>query len=196
MFAQNQSNELLAQAEQQQTKLVAEFGLSKNQWWLDQCDQLIAEMALSKFNQCLIVNADFSNAYSFAHGVLVLTQNLMQNINNSDQLAHIMAHEHAHLVLNHHQKAMIMVKNPPTFFTKSRLKKFYRKLELEADQAATELLLELNRDAKQIHYYLMRVKPLMDESTNDHEKLNDRIQHNDLPAEKIDSEWLLHRSNH
>ncbi len=188
-FLQSQPNELFTQAIQQQTKLVEKFGLVENKWWQDRCDQLIAQMTLSGFNRCLMVDADFANAYSLAHGVLILTKGLLLNINNNDQLAHIMAHEHAHLALKHHYLALQMVKNPPTFFTKSRLKKFYRKIEQEADQQADIVLMAHGKDPKQIHHYLLRIEHNTEEHSNDHQKLKNRIQRNNLPDEVIETFW-------
>jgi len=189
VLSQNQSDVLITEAKQQQAKLIDQFGLSKNQWWLDQCHQLIAEMSLFEFKDCIIIDADFPNAYSLAHGSLILTKGLMKNLNNSDQLAHVMAHEHAHLTMNHHQQAMQMVKNPPTFFTKSRLKKFYRQIEQQADIQSDEVLMAHGKDPKQIHHYLLRLENSMDEASNDHEKIQARIQRRDLPKEVIDVQW-------
>ncbi len=190
VLSKNQPTKLLNLAEQQQQKLVEKFGLLENQKWLKRCDQLMTTLSLSEFNQCFIIDADFANAYSLANGVLILTKGLMQNIKNDDQLAHIMSHEHAHLVLNHHHQAMQMVNNPPTFFTKSRLKKFYRQLESAADQAATERMLELKRDPLQIHHYLLRIEKNSKEDSSDHQKIKDRIQRNDLPDEVLETFWL------
>ena len=194
-FVGAKKGELAEQAVQQQQELVEKYGLVDNQWWLDQCHHLIEQMQLSKFSKCLIIDAEFANAYSLAHGVLILTKGLLLNINNNDQLAYIMAHEHAHLSLEHHQQAMQMVKNPPTFFTKSRLKKFYRKMEQQADEAADEMLTANHKDAKQIHHYLIRIDRSMKESSSDHKKLNQRIQRYNLPQELIDDQWQSMQNN-
>ncbi len=184
-----QPNDLFKQAALQQQKMIEKYGLVDHPWWQQQCDHLIDQMQLNRFDDCLIIGADFANAYSLAHGVLLLTKGLLLNINNSDQLAHIMAHEHAHLELNHHQQAMEMVNNPPTFFTKSRLKKFYRKIEHEADEVADEKLDAQQKDAKQIHHYLIRIESQIQESSSDHQKISQRIVRKNLPPEWIDEQW-------
>ena len=176
-------------AERQQQKLIEAYGLSQHPAWQEKCDAMLAALGLVEFTQCLIIKASFANAYSLAHGTVILTEGLLQNINNDDQLAHILAHEHAHLKLNHHQQAEQMINNPPKLFTKSRIKKFYRDIELQADQAADELLIRLQRDPLQINHYLLRIEQTTKEHSNDHPKLKQRIQRNDLTDEVIESFW-------
>jgi len=180
---------LLNAARQQQDQLVEQFGLADVPFWQQSCDQQIAALHLSAFESCQIINAGFANAYSLAHGVVILTSGLMRQINNDDQLAHVLAHEHAHLTMNHHQQAQALVNDPPMLFTKSRIKKFYRKIEQQADEAATEWLKQQHRDALQIHHYLRRVELSTTEQSADHEQLQNRIQRTNLPEENIDPRW-------
>ncbi len=177
-------------AERQQLKLIETYGLSQHPAWQEKCDAIVAALKLIEFTQCLIIKASFANAYSLAHGTVILTEGLLQNINNDDQLAHILAHEHAHLKLNHHQQAEQLINNPPKLFTKSRIKKFYRDIEQQADQAADELLVRLQRDPLQINHYLLRIEQTTKEHSNDHPKLKHRIQRNGLPNEVLESFWL------
>lgn len=190
LWAVTDTETLHQDAQQQQQKLIDKYGLLENNQWSDSCDRLLAKLLLKSFKQCLIIDAEFPNAYSLAHGVVILTRGLLENIRNDDQLAHMLAHEHAHLSLNHHQQAMQMVKNPPKLFTKSRIKKFYRQIEREADEEADKVLLQHNFDPKQIHHYLMRIEKLIKESSADHEKLQDRIRRNNLPPELVEKHWV------
>lgn len=180
---------LVQDAKKQQQLLVEKHGLSQQAKWLSECQVMINKLGLEKFQSCVVLAADFANAYSLAHGVVILTEGLLANINNDDQLAHVLAHEHAHLALKHHQQAQQMVLNPPVFFTKSRLKKFYRQIEQDADQAANELLVKQQMDHLQIHHYLLRIEPTLAERSADHEKLTNRIQRKNLPPEKFDPWW-------
>ena len=180
---------LIENAKIQQQKLINSYGLSQQPKWQKKCHKLIAELELLEFNQCLVINATFAKAYSLAHGSVVLTEGLLKNIKNDDQLAHVLAHEHAHLTLKHHQQAQQLVENPPKFFTKSRIKKFYRNIEQQADQSADGLLSQQQRDPLQVHHYLIRIEKNTQERSNDHHKLKDRIQRDGLTDEKIESFW-------
>lgn len=189
-FANDSDVELMREAQKQQQKLLDQYGLVENKQWQQSCDVLIETLVLKQFSQCQIIGAEFPNAYSLAHGVVILTQGLFINIRNDDQLAHVLAHEHAHMMLNHHRQAMQMVMNPPKLFTKSRIRKFYRQIEREADEEADKILMQHNFDPKQVHHYLIRIAELIDESSNDHEKLENRIQKRGLPVEKLQIEWV------
>lgn len=181
---------LLESAKKQEAQLVKTYGFYENQLWQRKCDELLIDLALKQFKRCLIIGADFANAYSLAHGHVILTKGLLVNIRNDDQLAHILTHEHAHMELNHHQQAQAMVNNPPKFFTKSRIKKFYRQLEKEADEYADECLSKHHRDPLQIQHYLLRINTQGDERSSDHTQLKRRIKPKNLPAEVIASDWL------
>ena len=193
-LAANINNEsrlkLLENAQQQQQKLLDSYGISQHVAWQEKCYQLIESLELSQFNQCLIIKASFANAYSLAHGTVILTEGLLKNINNDDQLAHILAHEHAHLELSHHQQTQQLLNKPPKLFTKSRIKQFYRNIELLADQTADELLKAHQLDWLQIHHYLLRIEQNTVEHSNDHQKFKQRIHRNGLPAEKTESFWV------
>ncbi len=183
------ASDLRQDALHQQRLLLEKHGVSQQVKWQKKCENMVASLALVKFKKCLVLAADHANAYSLAHGVVMLTEGLLHNINNDHQLAHVLAHEHAHLVLKHHQQAQQKVQNPPTFFTKSRLKKFYRQIETEADQAANETLIEHHLDPLQIHHYYLRIEQQTKERSADHEKLKNRIQRKNLPPEFKDQWW-------
>ncbi len=183
---------LIIDAQRQQQKLIESHGHSQQVKWVEKCHHMIKSMQLIQFKDCFVIKATFANAYSLAHGTVILTEGLLKNINNDDQLAHILAHEHAHLVLNHHQQAQNLVNNPPKFFTKSRIKKFYRNIEQQADQAADQWLIDLNLDHLQVNHYLMRIEKTSKEHSNDHQKLKQRIQRSDLPEEMVESFWTNH----
>jgi len=181
---------LVESAEQQQSKLIKTYGLSQKYRWQNKCDEMIQALQLDRFKQCLVIKATFANAYSLAHGSVILTEGLLDHINNDDQFAHVLAHEHAHLTLKHHQQAAQLVKNPPKLFTKSRIKKFYRRIEEEADKAADQLLIQQQREPLQVHHYLLRIEQNTTEHSNDHQKLKHRIQRNGLPVETLEIFWI------
>jgi hypothetical protein len=183
------SQRLRADADQQQQQLIERHGLHPNPLWQSKCQTLIRQLSLNRFTACLVLTADHANAYALANGTVMLTQGLLSHIKNDHQLAHVLAHEHAHLRLNHHQLAAQKMLDPPTFFTKSRLKKFYRQLEQDADQDANEWLLQRQMDPAQIHHYYLRIEPLVRDKKADHDKLADRIQRRGLPPEIIDPWW-------
>lgn len=193
--AESVKEKLIAQANQQQQQLIQRYGLSDNQAATQACNDLIAQLALRQFKSCQIIQASFANAFSAANGRLILTEGLLQELRNPDQLAHILAHEYAHLLLQHHQQAHELVNNPPVFFTKSRIKKFYRKIELEADDWANQHLPKHGFDAAQIHHYLLRLANTSKEHSDDHLPLSKRIKKHGLPPEKTAAVWLseLHR---
>lgn len=183
------SQRLLTDAAAQQKQLLARHGLHPDPRWQRRCQQLIADLSLVRFTACEVLAAEHANAYALANGVVLLTRGLLSQIRNDHQLAHVLAHEHAHLLLGHHLKAAQKVLDPPTFFTKSRLKKFYRQLEQDADQAADEWLLQQHMDPAQIHHYYLRIEPLLRDKKSDHDKLADRIQRSALPPEIFDEWW-------
>lgn len=186
---QTSGGQLIDDAVTQQQQLVDKYGLINSKQLQNKCDDLIQQLMLKEFKSCLLLNADFANAYSLANHNVILTKGLLTHIRNDDQLAHILAHEHAHLVLKHHQLAQELVKNPPKLFTKSRIKKFYRKIEQEADGSADKLLKKLDRDYLQVQHYLKRVQKSYKERSKDHAKLKNRIIKGALPSEQIDSFW-------
>lgn len=186
------SDELMDSARAQQQQLTDRYGLAGVPFWQQACDRQISALQLTAFEACVIIDAGFANAWSLAHGVVILTTGLLQQVNNPDQLAHILAHEHAHLTLRHHQQAQALVNDPPVLFTKSRIKKFYRDIEREADQAADRWLRQHQRDHLQIHHYYRRLEQSLDEQSADHDKLQDRMIRTGLPDEVIDLEWQQH----
>jgi hypothetical protein len=187
-----QADELLSSARTQQQQLIERYGLARVPFWQQACDHELEVLKLSEFEACIIIDAGFANAWSLAHGVVILTAGLLQQVRNPDQLAHILAHEHAHLTLRHHQQAAQLVQDPPLFFTKSRIKKFYRQIEREADEAADQWLRQHQRDPLQIQHYFLRLEQLLDEQSADHDKLRDRIRRTGLPAEVIVADWHNH----
>ena len=54
----------------------------------------------------------------------MITLGLLLKTQNPDQLAHVLAHEQAHITLNHHQSLAEFMRKPPVFFPKKKLKKY------------------------------------------------------------------------
>ncbi len=182
--------DLRQHATKQQQQLINQYGLSQNLHATTVCNQLMTELELIAFESCQIIQAPFANAYSTANGELILTEGLLTALRNPDQLAHILAHEYAHLHLKHHRRAYDMVKDPPVFFTKSRIKKFYRQIESAADDWADQHLPLHGFDPLQINHYLIRITQTAPEKSNDHEPLSDRIKRHNLPKEVVAADWL------
>ena len=177
------------QARQQVQQLITEHGVLADSGWYRRCQTWVERLALTQFKRCLIINAPFANAYASAAGDLVLTRGLLKHINNDHQLAHILAHEHAHLLLDHHQQTQVMLADPPVFFTKTKIKKFYRQLEQQADDAAHDTLVENQLDPSQINHLWQRLAQITSEHGRTHASLKQRQQSGELQPEMIDSWW-------
>jgi|GEM_PF-2301594 len=177
------------QAQQQVQQLVDKHGELSGSGWHRRCQSWVTRLALTRFQRCVIIDAPFANAYASAAGDLVLTRGLLEHINNDHQLAHILAHEHAHLLLNHHQQTQAMLADPPVFFTKTKIKKFYRKLEQQADDAAHKTLVEIQLDPSQINHLWQRLAQTTSEHSHTHTRLKQRQQSGELHPEMIDPWW-------
>ena len=181
---------LSTQAQQQQQALIERHGRNCSTTWHQRCADMLLDLDLNQIKHCIIINSERANAYALANGNLILTQGLIQATRNPDQLAHVLAHEHAHLVLNHHQQTAELLQNPPTFFTKTKIKKHHRRIELAADAHADAHLLKHQMDPKQINHYLLRLDPDTQKRSVSHPRLSQRLDATNLPSEEIDPEWL------
>ena len=114
---------------------------------------------------------------------------MMLKINNQHQWAAILAHENAHVVLQHYLIMLKKLKKPGIFFPKSRIKKMMKRHETEADLWSEQQLKYNNMEYSQISYFFERVKALKSKEKNTHLKLSNRIKH-PKNSEIIDKELI------
>lgn len=121
------------------------------------CLALALILQFEQINQCKIIRSKSINAYVLANGHVYLTSALMHNINNSHQWAAILAHENAHLALNHYAEMLQTYQKPGFFFPKAKLKKMRQKQEQQADDWSRKRLEQGGFDNQQIYYFMQRV---------------------------------------
>lgn len=137
--------------------------------FVERCQQILDQLQITVFSHCGLLRSPSVNAYSFADNHLYLASGLIKRFNNDHQLAHVIAHEAAHLQLKHHRQEYELLRRPSFFFPKRKLKKFYQKIELEADQWANKKLQKHGFDASQIHFFwqaILREKHLLNKQNS------------------------------
>mgnify|MGYP003715523299 CR=1 FL=1 len=77
----------------------------------------------------------------------------------------------------------------PTAFRKTKIKKFYRKLEQQADDAAHDTLVENQLDPSQVNHLWQRLAQTTSERSHTHTRLIQRQQSGELHPEMIDPWW-------
>ncbi len=149
----------------------------ESSWFQEKCLDLAKQMEFTQINQCHLLDSKNINAYVFNNGHVYFTTAMMRLINNKHQWASILAHENAHLVLNHYLKTLKKVKRPGFFFPKHKVKKRLKQNEIEADEWAKNKLLKFKMDGNQIYYFLKRVESIKGKNKNNsHLKLSKRIK--------------------
>jgi len=131
---------LLELAEKVERQLLDQYPLIHSVEFESVCFGLAAEFKTAKLRSCRLIHAPFDNAYALANGNVYITTSLLKKVRNLHQLGHILAHEWAHLELQHHVKLAHKYQKPGFFFPKSKIKKMRRKHEREADDWADEKL--------------------------------------------------------
>lgn len=144
---------VLANAATQRQALMARYDEVGGTVFTGRCQQLLEQLQITIFTDCGLFNSPSVNAYSFADGHLYLTVGLIKRLKNNHQLAHVIAHEAAHLQLKHHFQEYQQLSQPSFFFPKRKLKKFYQNIELEADRWANQRLQKHGFDLSQIHFF-------------------------------------------
>lgn len=151
----------------------------RSEWFEKECMQLAKSLSFSKINQCRILDSQHVNAYVLNNGHVYFSIGLLNSIRNKHQWAAILAHENAHIELNHYLKNLKKIKNPGVFFPKLSIKKTMRKHEEQADQWAYNQLKKHGFDNDQIAFFLQRVKKnTKGKKHNTHIKLSKRIKKN------------------
>lgn len=143
------------------------------------CMEMARNMQFDKINSCNIINSNQINAYVLANGHVYFSLAMMQQINNKHQWAAILAHENAHLELNHYIKTLEKYQNPGLFFPKSKIKKMMRKHEIQADDWSDNRLQNYGYDAEQIYFFMQRVIKIKgNKKTNSHIQPSKRTKKN------------------
>ena len=151
--------------------LLNKYSVKPSQWLEKNCMEMAIKMDFDQINQCKIINSDQINAYVLVNGHVYFSLAMMQQIKNKHQWAAILAHENAHLELNHYLKTLEKYQNPGLFFPKSKIKKMMRKHENQADDWSRKRLQEYGYDNEQIYFFMQRVIKI-----NGNKKTNSHIQ--------------------
>ncbi len=176
IFINDAQADTASDAKSQRHNLIQKHGLYESPQWQQRCQQVTEQLKLTA--HCQLLNHSAPNAYAFADGVIMINQGLLKMIKNPDQMAHILAHEQAHLTLQHHQELAQFIRKPPLLFPKKKLKKLRHQQELAADDWANDHLVRHQFDPRQIHHLWQQL--LTQEKTNrssDHPALAERINH-------------------
>ncbi len=173
-----------------ESKLLEKHEIIQTDWFSRDCLELANKMKFDKINQCHLLDSEELNAYVLNNGHVYFSKAIMKLLNNKHQWASILAHENAHLELNHYIKRLKKFEKPSVFFTKTRLKKFMVKQEDEADQWAADFLNKKGFDERQIYYFFNRVaKTQGSKKSRDHRKLTKRVKKYSNP-ELINKEFI------
>lgn len=185
--------QLLSEATQsQEDNLLEKHTVLSSQWFEKYCMQLANDMDFDDINQCKIIDSPHINAYVLANGHVYFSLNLLKQINNKHQLASILAHENAHLELDHYTKRLERYQNPGVFFPKSKFKKMLKKHESQADDWSKKQLNNYGFDSSQIYFFMQRVIKINgNKRTNTHIKPSKRMKKNNS-AELIDKKLIRH----
>ncbi len=177
LFAQSDEQLLSDWTKKNELLLLKNNDIIESSWFQEACLDLAKQLELTQIKQCQLLDSTSINAFVFNNGHVYFTNSMMRLINNKYQWASILAHETAHLVLQHYLKTLKKVKKPGFFFPKRKINKRLKQNELEADEWAKNKLLEFKMDANQIYYFLKRVESNRSKPKNNtHLKASKRIQ--------------------
>jgi hypothetical protein len=190
LYAKSYQQKLEEWTSLNETKLLDKYSLVPSEWFSKDCIELAKQLNFDKIIQCELLDSKEINAYVLDNGHVYFSKAMMELLKNKNQWASILAHENAHLELNHYIKRLKKFEKPSVFFTKTRLKKFMIKQEDEADQWASDYLKKNGFDENQINYFLIRVNLLKGfEKSKNHKKLKKRIKKHSK-KELIDKEFI------
>ena len=156
-FAQSDAEFLSQWTQVNEKKLLAKNTIIPSAWFEKTCLKLAHKLNFERVVSCKVIHAKEINAYVFNNGHVYFTLPLLKVIKNKHQWAAVLAHENAHVVLNHYLKMLKKIKKPGFFFPKKRIKKMLKRHELEADEFAKKTLKQQGFDYSQIYYFLKRV---------------------------------------
>lgn len=190
LWAQSEVSQLQEWTEENEKMLQEKYHLIKSDWFEQQCLALVNKLEFNKIYQCQLFKSDSINAYVFDNGHVYFSHTMFKMFVNKHQWASVLAHENAHIELQHYLKVLKKMQNPGVFFPKRKIKKMLEKHEQEADDWAYQKLVEFNMDPTQISYFLKRVSKLkMVKVNNTHHKINKRIR-DSINHEMIDQKFI------
>jgi hypothetical protein len=189
---QAQDDERLLQewTKKNEAQLLDKYTIMKSKWFESSCLALAVQLDFNSVNACYLINSPHINAYVFNNGHVYISIEMMKRINNKHQWASILAHENAHIELNHYIKMLKKIKKPGLFFPKSKIKKIMKKHEKEADAWAEVRLKTYGFDSSQIYYFLQRVDKVVKNKSKLHLKPRNRVLKPKV-AELIDSTIIV-----
>jgi hypothetical protein len=190
VWAQNDAQQLQDWTKENEKKLQDKYPMIESDWFEQQCLLLAVKLEFKKTSQCKLFKSDNINAYVFDNGHVYFSLAMLKLFTNKHQWASVLAHENAHIELQHYLKMLKKIQNPDVFFPKRKIKKMLKKHEQEADNWAQQKLLEFDMDPSQVSYFLKRVSKLNKaKNSKTHHKINKRIGHK-LGLEIIDDEFI------
>lgn len=176
LFAQSDEQQLVDWTKKNESKLLEKYKTVRSDWFEKQCLLLAIRMKFKKINKCTLFKSDNINAYVFNNGHVYFSTSIIALIKNKHQWASILAHENAHIELQHYLKTLKKIKNPNFFFPKRKIRKMLKKHEQEADYWAYDKLKEYKFNPEQIYFFLNRVENIKGNNKNKHHlKLSKRI---------------------
>ncbi len=176
VFAKSDKQQLAEWTIENENKLLINYPTIKSTWFEVTCLELAKSMHFNQLNQCRLFKSDHINAYVFNNGHVYFSSAMMALINNKHQWASILAHENAHIELQHYLKTLQKIKQPGFFFPKRKIKKLIRNNEQEADNWSEKKLQEYGFQTNQIVFFLKRVKTIQAKNkSKTHLKLSKRI---------------------
>lgn len=166
--------------------LLKNHNIIQSEWFNKQCLNIIQTLHLKRIQKCQLLDSNHNNAYVLPNGNAYITIELLKKLRNHHQLAVILAHENAHIELNHYQIMLDKIRNPGFFFSKRKFKKMMEKNEKEADQWAKETANKYNIDFSQIRFYLSRI----DKNKSD-ERIKSIEENNKKSTEFMDDQFIF-----
>lgn len=171
-------------------QLLSRYKLSSNEGFRNKCQSFIKQLRFNQAFKCLLLETEDINAFAFDNGNIYITQGMLDQFKNKHQWASVISHEAGHVVLNHFSKRAKKIKKPGFFFTKSRLKKFIKKQEKEADIWAKTQLMNHGFDADQVSFVLARLEGKKVYNSKFHLNLSARGDES-IHSEIVDDDLIL-----
>lgn len=190
VLAKSDEQQLIEWTKENENKLLTDYQTVESTWFEETCLELAMSMRFDQLNQCKAFKSNHINAYVFNNGHVYFSTAMMGLINNKHQWAAILAHENAHIELNHYLQTLKKINKPGFFFPKKKIKTLIRKNEQSADGWSELKLKEFGYKYNQIFYFFQRVKAIQGENRNkSHLKLSKRIKKVNQP-EIIDNVFI------
>ena len=189
-FGQAEQQQLLEWTQENESNLIEQYPIVHSKWFEKACLDLTKVLQFKEIVTCQLFDSKQINAYVFNNGHVYFSTALMKLIRNKHQWASILAHENAHIELQHYLKTVRKINHPGFFFPKKRIKKLLKKHEKEADDWSEKQLKKMGFYPRQIGFFLKRVQNNKNIKTkNQHLKISKRI-HKSTFDEIIDEDLI------